>query len=217
MTGDRCVVCGAGTHRPADACARCKRILDRVETRRDASGGLRRADAAARLRALAGSWRDGAFRCFYTGVSLVEDHSRWRDHRYLVFEDRIPGDGASVVVTCALVSRMKADLTEDQFKLVVTELAKVFNGGTFDQGAFPDQGHAGMTRPPACRLFALGPTCLLAELATQNIRSSAQCGCCSTEYESISPLLGCVTPSHRRARSVGRPEEEQFGAPPFAG
>lgn len=150
MTGDRCVVCGAGTHRPADACARCKRILDRVETRRDASGGVRRVDAAARLRALAGSWRDGAFHCFYTGVCLIEDHSRWRDHRYLVFEDRIPGDGASVVVTCALVSRMKADLTEDRFKLIVTELAKVFNGGTFDQGAFPDQPHAGITRrPPA--------------------------------------------------------------------
>jgi len=83
-------------------------ILDRVETRRDASGGVRRVDAAARLRALAGSWR------------------------------RIPGDGASVVVTCALVSRMKADLTEDRFKLIVTELAKVFDGGAFDQGAFPD-------------------------------------------------------------------------------
>jgi hypothetical protein len=55
-----------------------------------------------------------------------------------------------VVVTCALVSRMKADLTEDRFKLIVTELAKVFDGGTFDQGAFPDQPHAGMTpRPPA--------------------------------------------------------------------
>jgi hypothetical protein len=55
-----------------------------------------------------------------------------------VDEDRIPGDGASVVVTCPLVSRMKADLTEGQFKLIVSELAKVFDGGTFDQGAFPE-------------------------------------------------------------------------------
>ena len=148
MTGDRCVVCGAGTQGPADACARCRRILDRVETHRDASGRLRRVDAAARLRALAGSWCDGAFHCFYTGVCLIEDHSRWRDHRYLVFEERIPGDGASVVVTCALVSRMKADLAEDRFKLIVTELAKVFDGGTFDQGAFPDRAHAGITREP---------------------------------------------------------------------
>jgi hypothetical protein len=150
MTGDRCVVCGAGTHRPAQGCARCKRILDRVETRRDASGGLRRVDAAARLGALARSWRDGAFHCFYTGVCLIEDHSRWRDHRYLVFEDRIPGDGTSVVVTCALVSRMKADLAEDQFKLIVTELAKVFDGGTFDQSAFPHQPRTDRTlHPPA--------------------------------------------------------------------
>src|ERR1700753_27763 len=81
MTGDRCVVCGAGPHRPADTCVRCKRILDRVETRRDASGGLRRVVAAARLRALAGSWRDGAFHCFYTGVCLIEDHRRWRGPR----------------------------------------------------------------------------------------------------------------------------------------
>jgi hypothetical protein len=50
MTGDRCAVCGADTHRSAGACARCKRILERVETRRDASGGLRRAGPACRLR-----------------------------------------------------------------------------------------------------------------------------------------------------------------------
>ena len=131
MTGDDARSAGAGTHRPADACARCKRILYGWETRRDASGGLRRVVAAARLRALAGSWRDGAFHRFYTGVCLIEDHSL-------------------VVVTCALVSRMKADLTEDRFKLIVTELAKVFDGGTFDQGAFPDQPHACVTRrPPA--------------------------------------------------------------------
>jgi len=112
-----------------------------VETRRDASGGLRRVDAAARLQALAGSWHDGAFHCYYTGVCLIEDHSHWRDHRYLVFEDRVPGDGTSVVVTCALISRMKSDLTEDQFKLIVIELAGTFGGGTFDQGAFPGQSY----------------------------------------------------------------------------
>jgi hypothetical protein len=152
MTGNRCVVCWAGAHRPADTCARCKRILDRPETRRTAAGGLRRVDAAARLRALAASWHDGAFHCHYTGVPLIADHSRWRDHRYLVFEEKTPGDGASVVVTCALLSRMKADLAEGQFKLIVTELARAFDGATFDQGAFPDQPYADMTaRPPAQR------------------------------------------------------------------
>jgi hypothetical protein len=91
----------------------------------------------ARLRALQRSWRDGAFHCFYTGIVLVEDGRRWRDHRYLTFEHRTPGDESSVVVTCALVNRMKTDLTEEQFKAMVAELAKVFAGGTFDERAFP--------------------------------------------------------------------------------
>lgn len=43
-------------------------------------------------------------------------------------------------------ARQTTDLTEDQFKLIVTELAKALGGGTFDQGAFPHQPHAGMTR-----------------------------------------------------------------------
>ena len=84
------------------------------------------------------SWRDGAFHCSYTGVPLVHDGSRSRDHRYLVFDHGTPGDEASVVVTCALVNRMKTDLTEEQFRAVVIELAKVFTGGTFDERAFPE-------------------------------------------------------------------------------
>ena len=33
---------------------------------------------------------------------------------------------------------MKTDLTEEQFKAMVAELAKVFTGGTFDERAFPE-------------------------------------------------------------------------------
>jgi hypothetical protein len=32
---------------------------------------------------------------------------------------------------------------------MVTELAKVFDGGAFDQDAFPDQPHAGIIRRPS--------------------------------------------------------------------
>ena len=84
------------------------------------------------------SWHDGAFHCFYTGIALIEDSHRWRDHRYLSFEHRTPGDETSIVITCALVNRMKTDLTEEQFKAIVAELAKVFAGGTFDEHAFPE-------------------------------------------------------------------------------
>src|SRR5262249_12235942 len=37
VLGDPCAVCGAEKHPQAYACTRCKRILDRIETRRDAS------------------------------------------------------------------------------------------------------------------------------------------------------------------------------------
>ena len=68
---------------------------------------------------------DGAFYCFYTGVTLVDEACQSRDHRYLVFEHRTSDDEASVVVTCALVNRMKTDLTEEQFKAMVAELRSV--------------------------------------------------------------------------------------------
>jgi hypothetical protein len=137
MLGDGCVVCSAEKHPQADTCPRCKHILGRVETRRNSSGALRHIDRQARLRALQESWHDSAFHCFYTDITLVDDGERSHDHRYLVFDHRTPGDEASIVVTCALVNRMKTDLTEEQFGAVVTELAKVFAGGTFDERAFP--------------------------------------------------------------------------------
>ena len=138
MADGGCTVCGAPKHPQAYACARCKKILDRVETRRDASGALRRFDRDARLRAMRESWHDGAFHCFYTGVALIDEGQRWRDHRYLAFEHRTPGDESSVVVTCSLVNRMKTDLTEQQFRAMVAELANVFAGGSFDERAFPE-------------------------------------------------------------------------------
>jgi hypothetical protein len=55
-------------------------------------------------------------------------------------------DEASVVVTWAPVNRMKTDLTEEQFKNMVRELAKVFDGGTFDERAALDFEHARSVR-----------------------------------------------------------------------
>jgi hypothetical protein len=137
VTENECLVCGAGKHPRAYACKRCKRILDRLETRRDSSGAYRRFDREARLRAMQDSWHHGAFHCYYTGIALIDDGPRWRDHRYLSFEHLTPGDEKSVVVTCNLVNRMKTDLTDKQFRAMVTELAKIFAGGTFDERVFP--------------------------------------------------------------------------------
>jgi hypothetical protein len=139
-SAEGCVVCGAEKHAGAYACKRCKKILDRVETRSDADGRLRRVDREARVRALCDSWRDGAFHCHYTGVTLVTEPARWRDHRYLAFEHQTPGDEASVVVTCSLINRMKTDLNDGEFRLLVTELARTFAGAGFDERAFPEGG-----------------------------------------------------------------------------
>jgi hypothetical protein len=111
-----CVVCGADKHPRAYACTRCKRILDRIETRRDADGNPRRVNRNARLTALRTSWHDGAFHCAYTGIELIVDGTRWRDHRYLVFDHGTPGVESSVFVTCNLINRMKTDLTDQQFR-----------------------------------------------------------------------------------------------------
>ena len=138
MSEAMCVVCGTDKYPLAYACARCKRILDRLETRLDASSSPRRIDKNARLTALRNSWHQGAFHCAYTGVELVTDGTRWRNHRYLVFDHGTPGDESSIVVTCSLVNRMKTDLTDQEFKAIVRELAKFFDGGTFDERAFPE-------------------------------------------------------------------------------
>lgn len=139
MIQDWCEICGAEKHPAAHACRRCTSILGRVETRRDALGAVRHVDREARHRALKASWHNGAFHCYYTGVALIDEPSRWRDHRYLVFEHRIPGDETSVVVTCALINRMKTDLTEEQFRTMITELARYLSGsGPFDERAFPE-------------------------------------------------------------------------------
>jgi hypothetical protein len=135
---DPCTICGGDKHPLALACKRCKHILDRVETRRDDAGALRRVDKAARLRALRESWRDGAFHCFYTDVELITDRERSHDRRYLHFEHRTPGDESSVVVTSALVNLMKTNLSEEEFRTMVAELARAFAGERFDDGAFPD-------------------------------------------------------------------------------
>ena len=134
-----CVVCGGVKNHDAYACARCKPILDRIETRRLQSGIVRRSDKQARIDALTASWdaEAGCFRCHYTGVALTEHDPR--DDRHLSWERRVRGDESSVVVTSALVSRMMTDLSEAEFQRMVAGLHSRFSGGEFDEAAYPDR------------------------------------------------------------------------------
>src|SRR3972149_7162272 len=122
-----CEICGNEVHPLAQLCKRCKKLIDRVDMRR-------RPDKQARIRALKKAWDGIGFRCYFTGTRLVEDNPR--DPRYLTFDHRIPRQEDDVVVAAALVNDMKSDMSADEFKAVVTQLARRFSGGEFDEAVF---------------------------------------------------------------------------------
>jgi hypothetical protein len=76
------------------------------------------------------AWKEGGFRCHYTGVPLVEDDPRspWSlDHR-------VPGYAGTLVVAAAWVDAMKTSLSETEFWKVVGEYDRYLReGGEFDR------------------------------------------------------------------------------------
>jgi hypothetical protein len=107
-----------------------------METRRDTEGHLRHVDRAARLAALRTQWDPfiEAFRCHYTDVPLsLKPGTR----RTATWEHLTPRDESSVVLLADLVNKMKSDMTDAEFRIVVRALANRFEGGLFDPYAFP--------------------------------------------------------------------------------
>jgi hypothetical protein len=78
-----------------------------------------------------------AYCCYFTGVpmQLVARSRRSAEWSHLV-----PGDEASVVLACKLVNRMQGDLPEEDFRAFVIALARHFEGASFADAAFPDDG-----------------------------------------------------------------------------
>lgn len=139
MTSGGCEICGDPKHPQAYACDRCRKILRRVDMRRDSLGKLRKPDREARKKALEGAWDSDArcFRCHYTDIALqTDDH---RDHLYLSLEHQTPGNETDIVVVSALLNRMKTDLSDEEFQRMVGALARKFEGEEFDESAFPDR------------------------------------------------------------------------------
>lgn len=139
VTTDGCEICGDPKHPQAYACDQCRKILRRPDMRRDSQGKLRKPDREARKKALRKAWDPKArcFRCHYTGIALnTDDH---RDHRYLSLEHQTPGDETEIVVVSALINRMKTDLSDQEFRGMVSALARKFEaeGEDFDKEAFP--------------------------------------------------------------------------------
>ena len=115
-----CEICGCSIHPLSYCCKRCKKLIDRINPRQ-------KHDKNARIRALKQAWDGEGFRCHYSGVRLVED--KHQDPRYLTFDHRTPRRENDIVVAASLLNDMKSDMTEDEFKAMVIQLANRFQGG----------------------------------------------------------------------------------------
>ena len=123
-----CAVCGSPLHHPlASYCRRCKKLLDRVDIRS-------KPDKIARARALQKSWDGEGFRCYYSGIRLIEDNHK--DPRYLTFDHLTPRREGNIVVVAAAINDMKSDMADDEFRAMVLQLASRFEGGEFDESVF---------------------------------------------------------------------------------
>lgn len=124
----KCIVCGRELNNPlALYCTRCKRILYRIDTRR-------KHNRKARIRALQQAWDGKHFRCYYTGIRLVEDDHK--DPRYLTFDHLTPRKEDNIVIVASAINDMKSDMSDKEFRQMVLQLANKLNGGQFDEKAF---------------------------------------------------------------------------------
>jgi len=118
-----CLVCGSPVHPLANYCKRCKKLINRGDIRR-------KINKKAREKALKQAWDGKGFCCYYTGIILDENVPK--SPIYITFDHRIPKKEDDIVVTAQVINDMKSDLSEDEFKQVIIELAKRFNGGIFN-------------------------------------------------------------------------------------
>ena len=106
-----CYCCCAPIPPQKKYCPPCRRLTNQ---------GERQAIADA----LKAAWDPAAkgFRCYYTGIilELFDLTSPW----YITFDHRIPGKKGDLVACAAWVNVMKSQLSENEFKAVIKELAR---------------------------------------------------------------------------------------------
>ena len=115
---EACEICGGTPDKASRYCIRCRDHYPNVPGRRPA---------------MKASWnkeQDG-FLDHYLGVRLEEKNIR--SPYYMVFDHRIPRKYADLVATSMLMNRMKTDLSEAEFNLMMDELARHFEGKPFDR------------------------------------------------------------------------------------
>ena len=125
-----CVVC-TDPSGLKDYCNRCRNLLERKRKGQ-------KPDMAARRAAMYEQWRGDlhAFVCKYTGIALTHSGGA----RNAEWEHVIPAEESSVVLAAALVNRMKADLSEEQWDDMIRALyALRIEGKPFDPSALPSE------------------------------------------------------------------------------
>jgi len=66
-------------------------------------------------------------------LGIVVDEENLDSPYYVVFDHRIPRKKGDLVLTCMLVNAMKGDMSEDEFYLMMNELARHREGKVFDR------------------------------------------------------------------------------------
>jgi len=74
--------------------------------------------------ALRNSWDGEFFRCYYSGVRLVEYNSG--SPRHITLDHRTPRNEEDIVIAASLINDMKSNMDEKTFKEIVTALADHF-------------------------------------------------------------------------------------------
>jgi len=77
--------------------------------------------------ALKNSWDGESFRCYYSGVRLVDNDSG--SPRYITLDHRTPGNEEDIVIAASLINDMKTHMNEDAFREIVAKLADHFERG----------------------------------------------------------------------------------------
>ena len=131
MAPKLCEVCGDLIHPQAYCCKRCKKFLDRLDTRRHIVRNKK-----ARLEALKNGFNKTGkyFECHYTHIRLEENDSK--SPRYLSFDHVVPRDESEMVIVAQLINDMKSDMSDEEFRSMVKQLASHFGGDEFDENMF---------------------------------------------------------------------------------
>ena len=165
-----CAVCRRPTVSPwSPYCARCRGHLhDRPEN-------------AKRRRALVAAYDpdlDG-FRCCYSGAPLEEvDQS---DPFYLYFDHKVPRRSSGLVACGAVINAMKSELSAEEFRKAVRELARHHGGRPFRKGAVSFDWWTERAPPPRP-----GPRLRRGERAGAAVSECVVCGNTTVEPEFVS-------------------------------